>query len=46
MRVGLDVFTIRNFNLSPKETLDFIKEHGLEGAQFGTLRSQPHAGPR
>ncbi len=39
MRVGLDVFTIRNYKLNPIQTLDFIKEHGLEGAQFGTLTS-------
>lgn len=38
MRVGLDVFTIRNYKLNPIQTLDFIKEHGLEGAQFGTLK--------
>lgn len=39
MRVGLDVFTIRNHGLSPLETLDFIDERGLEGAQFGALNS-------
>lgn len=37
MRVGLDVFTIRNLRLSPVQTLEFIKERGLEGAQFGSL---------
>lgn len=37
MRVGLDVFTIRNYNLNPIETLDFIHARGLEGAQFGPL---------
>ena len=39
MKVGLDVFTIREYRLNPIETLDFIKAHGLDGAQFGSLKS-------
>ncbi|OGV48726.1 MAG: hypothetical protein A2X49_03875 [Lentisphaerae bacterium GWF2_52_8] len=38
MRVGIDTFTIRDLKLNPFETLDFIKKHDLEGAQFGGLR--------
>lgn len=39
MQVGLDTFTIRELGLDPFATLNFIREHGLEGAQFGGLRS-------
>ncbi|MCC6444497.1 MAG: sugar phosphate isomerase/epimerase [Armatimonadetes bacterium] len=39
MKVGLDTFTIRELNLDPFATLDWIYEQGLEGAQFGDLRS-------
>jgi len=38
MQVGLDTFTIRELGLDPFATLDFIRENGLEGAQFGWLR--------
>ncbi|MHC4883805.1 MAG: sugar phosphate isomerase/epimerase family protein [Planctomycetota bacterium] len=37
MRVGLDTFSIRELDLSPLQTLDWIAEHGLEGAQFGAI---------
>ena len=37
MQVGLDTFTIRELNLGPFETLDYLKAHELEGAQFGGL---------
>lgn len=39
MRVGLDTFTIRELNLDPFATLDYVREASLEGAQFGDLRS-------
>lgn len=39
MKVGLDTFTIRELNLDPFQTLDFIKGHQLEGVQFGGVRS-------
>jgi len=39
MRVGLDTFTIRELKLSPLAQLEFIRARGLEGAQFGGLRS-------
>ncbi len=39
MRVGLDVFTIRELKLAPSATLAFAVEHELEGVQFGGLRS-------
>jgi len=39
MQVGIDTFTIRELGLDPFRTLDFVREHGLEGAQFGGLRS-------
>ena len=38
MKVGIDTFTIRELNLDPMATLDFCKEHELDGAQFGGLR--------
>ncbi len=38
MRVGLDVYTIHSLRLDPFQTLDYIKKHELEGAQFGGLR--------
>ncbi|MFO7897720.1 MAG: sugar phosphate isomerase/epimerase family protein [Planctomycetota bacterium] len=37
MRVGLDTFTIRELGLDPFGQLDWIAEHGFEGAQFGRL---------
>lgn len=39
MRVGLDTFTIRELQLDPFQTLDFIQSHGLQGAQFSVLKS-------
>jgi len=39
MRVGIDVFTIRELNLDPYQTIDYTVEHGFEGVQFGGLRS-------
>ncbi|MBI2941852.1 MAG: sugar phosphate isomerase/epimerase [Chloroflexi bacterium] len=39
MRVGIDVFTLRHLRLNGLETLDFVRRHGLEGAQFGSLTS-------
>jgi len=39
MRVGLDTFTIRELKLDPFQTLDYIRDHGLDGAQFGALKS-------
>lgn len=38
MRVGIDVFTISHLGLDAFATLRYIKEHGLDGAQFGGLR--------
>ena len=37
MRVGIDTFTIRELGLDPFGQLEFIKERGFEGAQFGAL---------
>jgi sugar phosphate isomerase/epimerase len=39
MRVGIDTFTIRELKLDPFQTLEFVRERGFEGAQFGGLRS-------
>ncbi|MDH7570920.1 MAG: sugar phosphate isomerase/epimerase family protein [Armatimonadota bacterium] len=39
MQVGLDVFTIRELGLGKYAVLDFLEQHGFEGAQLGTLRS-------
>jgi len=39
MRVGIDTFTLREFELNPFQQLDYIKERDFEGAQFGGLRS-------
>lgn len=39
MRVGIDTFTIRELNLSPRGCLDFVKARGFEGVQFGNIRS-------
>jgi sugar phosphate isomerase/epimerase len=39
MKVGLDTFTIRELGLDPFATLDYLKAHGFEGAQFGGVRS-------
>jgi len=38
MRVGLDVYTIRELNLNPYEVFDYVEKHGFEGAQFGGIR--------
>ena len=38
MRVGLDTFTISCLNLNPFQILDYVKDHDLEGAQFGGVR--------
>lgn len=38
MKVGLDVFTIHSLGLDPFQTLEYIKEHELAGAQFGGIR--------
>lgn len=37
MRVGLDVFSIRELELTAFGQLDWIKNHGFDGAQFGVL---------
>lgn len=39
MRVGIDTFTLRELSLDPFQTLDFVRQHGFAGAQFGGLRS-------
>lgn len=39
MKVGVDTFTLHPLNLNPFEQLDLIHSLGLEGAQFGGLRS-------
>ena len=39
MRVGIDVFTIRELNLDPFEQADFVKRRGFEGLQYGGVRS-------
>jgi sugar phosphate isomerase/epimerase len=38
MRVGVDTFTLRTLKMNACQTLDFVKVHGLEGAQFGGIR--------
>jgi sugar phosphate isomerase/epimerase len=38
MKVGLDTFTIRELELDPFQTLEYVKAHQLEGAQFGGVR--------
>ena len=38
MRVGIDTFSIRELELDPFATLDFLKAHEFEGVQFGGLR--------
>lgn len=38
MRIGLDTFTLRDLKLDTFQTLDWLSEHGLEGAQFGGVR--------
>lgn len=35
MRVGVDTFTLRDLQLNPFQQLDYIRQMGLEGAQFG-----------
>ncbi len=39
MKVGVDTFTLQPLRLSPMDQLDFIKTTGLDGAQFGGLRT-------
>ena len=39
MRVGVDTFTIRDLQLNPWQTLDYLQERGFDGAQFGNLGS-------
>ncbi len=39
MRVGVDTFTLHPLKLNPFGQLDLIQSMGLEGAQFGGLRS-------
>lgn len=38
MRVGIDVFTIRELNLTPMQQADYIKSRGFEGMQYGGIR--------
>jgi len=38
MKVGVDTFTIRDLHLDPYKTLDYLKDRGFEGAQFGSVR--------
>jgi sugar phosphate isomerase/epimerase len=33
MRVGVDLFTLRDLHLAPLKALDYVKAHGLAGAQ-------------
>ncbi|UVI29330.1 sugar phosphate isomerase/epimerase family protein [Paenibacillus spongiae] len=37
MRIGIDSFTIRELNLDPYQCLDYVKQLGLEGVQFGGI---------
>ncbi len=39
MRVGLDTFSIRELQMEPFQTLDWIEQHGFGGAQWGAVRS-------
>jgi len=39
MRVGVDTFTLRDLKLGPIETLEYLAERKLAGAQFGGLKS-------
>ena len=38
MKVGIDTFTLRTLKLDPFQTLDYCREHDLQGAQFGGIR--------
>ncbi len=40
MRVGIDTFSIRELELDQFGQLDWIKEHGFAGAQFGCLGTE------
>jgi sugar phosphate isomerase/epimerase len=35
MRVGIDMFTLRDLRLDPVKVLDYVKAHGLAGGQGG-----------
>ncbi len=39
MRVGVDTFTLRDLKMGPVQTLEYLAERKLAGAQFGGLRS-------
>lgn len=39
MKVGLDVYSIREMELTPMQQLDYAKSRGFEGVQFEELRS-------
>ncbi|MCS6863350.1 MAG: sugar phosphate isomerase/epimerase, partial [Abditibacteriales bacterium] len=36
MKVGLDSYTVGCFQFSARQVIDYAKEHGCEGVQFGT----------
>ncbi len=37
MKIGIDSFTIRELNLNPYQCLDYAKQRGLAGVQFGGM---------
>jgi sugar phosphate isomerase/epimerase len=43
MRVGVDIFTLRDLEIDPMGALDYASRHGLAGVQFGWLGG-PEAG--
>ncbi|MEG0750712.1 MAG: sugar phosphate isomerase/epimerase [Oscillospiraceae bacterium] len=44
MKVGLDVYTIRELGLSPLGALEYAKQHGFDGVQFETITTLCHGG--
>ena len=38
MRVGIDVYTIRELNLNPYQVIDYLADHDFEGVQYGKIR--------
>ena len=41
MRIGVDAFTLHPLKLDPIAMLDYAREKGLEGVQFGVLGDDP-----
>ena len=39
MRIGIDVYTIRELNLDPYQVFDWVEKNKFEGAQFSNIRN-------